>query len=49
MQTQYWNTYTGLESKGQLLPQYEWTIHGLWPDFCNGTVNGSSVKPRDKN
>ncbi|KFH47797.1 Ribonuclease Trv-like protein [Hapsidospora chrysogenum ATCC 11550] len=37
LQTQYWNTYTGLESKGQLLPQYEWTIHGLWPDFCNGS------------
>ncbi|KAI1334854.1 ribonuclease T2 family protein [Xylariaceae sp. FL0016] len=37
LQTQYWNTYTGLESSGQLLPQDTWTIHGLWPDFCNGS------------
>ncbi|KAJ2982327.1 hypothetical protein NUW58_g6467 [Xylaria curta] len=37
LQTQFWNTYTGLESKGQLLPKDQWTIHGLWPDFCNGS------------
>ncbi|KAH9908747.1 ribonuclease T2-like protein [Xylariomycetidae sp. FL2044] len=37
LQTQYWNTYTGLESEGQLLPKDSWTIHGLWPDFCNGS------------
>ncbi|KAI0478027.1 ribonuclease T2 family protein [Xylaria cf. heliscus] len=37
LQTQFWNTYTGLESKGQLLPKDSWTIHGLWPDFCNGS------------
>ncbi|KAF4126774.1 ribonuclease T2 [Geosmithia morbida] len=37
LQTQFWNTYTGLESKGQLLPRDDWTIHGLWPDFCNGS------------
>ncbi|KAI0199198.1 ribonuclease T2 family protein [Astrocystis sublimbata] len=37
LQTQFWNTYTGRESKGQLLPQDSWTIHGLWPDFCNGS------------
>ncbi|RYP81722.1 hypothetical protein DL769_001872 [Monosporascus sp. CRB-8-3] len=35
--TQYWNTYTGLESEGQVLPKDTWTIHGLWPDFCNGS------------
>jgi len=34
--TQYWDTYTGLESQGQLLPAFSWTLHGLWPDFCNG-------------
>ena len=33
--TQFWDTYTGLESQGQLLPQNTWTLHGLWPDFCN--------------
>ncbi|KAI1813179.1 ribonuclease T2 [Poronia punctata] len=37
LQTQFWNTYTGLECKGQLLPADSWTIHGLWPDFCNGS------------
>ncbi|KAK3117466.1 hypothetical protein LTR53_001153 [Teratosphaeriaceae sp. CCFEE 6253] len=37
LQTQYWDTYTGLEAEGQLLPGYSWTIHGLWPDFCNGS------------
>ncbi|KAK4897430.1 hypothetical protein LTR27_004950 [Elasticomyces elasticus] len=37
LQTQYWDTYTGLETEGQLLPAYSWTIHGLWPDFCNGS------------
>lgn len=35
--TQYWDTYTGLEAQGQFLPAYTWTIHGLWPDFCNGS------------
>ncbi|KAI0394691.1 ribonuclease T2 [Xylariaceae sp. FL0594] len=33
----FWNTYTGLEHEGQLLPKDSWTIHGLWPDFCNGS------------
>ncbi|KAI0597876.1 ribonuclease T2 family protein [Biscogniauxia sp. FL1348] len=37
LQTQFWNTYTGLESEGQVLPKDSWTIHGLWPDFCNGS------------
>ncbi|KAI1436347.1 ribonuclease T2 family protein [Xylaria sp. CBS 124048] len=37
LQTQFWNTYTGLESEGQLLPENSWGIHGLWPDFCNGS------------
>ncbi|KAF1959282.1 ribonuclease T2, partial [Byssothecium circinans] len=35
--TQFWSTYTGGESTGQLLPQNTWTLHGLWPDFCNGS------------
>jgi len=37
LQTQYWDTYTGLEDQGQLLPKDSWTIHGLWPDNCDGT------------
>ncbi|OHE90369.1 ribonuclease T2 family protein [Colletotrichum orchidophilum] len=35
--TQFWNTHTGLESEGQKLPANAWGIHGLWPDFCNGS------------
>ncbi|KAH7059050.1 ribonuclease T2-like protein [Macrophomina phaseolina] len=35
--TQFWDTYTGYETEGQLLPEASWTIHGLWPDFCNGS------------
>lgn len=38
LQTQFWDTYTGLEHKGQLLPESSWGIHGLWPDFCDGYV-----------
>lgn len=37
LSTQYWDTYTGLESQGQILPKDSWTLHGLWPDFCNGS------------
>ncbi|KFA67753.1 hypothetical protein S40285_00961 [Stachybotrys chlorohalonatus IBT 40285] len=35
--TQFWTIYTDLEDQGQVLPQDSWTIHGLWPDFCNGS------------
>ncbi|CAM1511397.1 Fc.00g089100.m01.CDS01 [Cosmosporella sp. VM-42] len=37
LQTQFWSVYTGLEKKGQVLPKDSWSIHGLWPDFCNGS------------
>ncbi|KAH6659344.1 ribonuclease T2 family protein [Truncatella angustata] len=37
LSTQFWDTYTGHESSGQLLPRDTWTLHGLWPDFCNGS------------
>lgn len=37
LSTQFWDTYTGLESSGQVLPADTWTLHGLWPDFCNGS------------
>ena len=36
LQTQFRDTYTGLERIGQLLPQGSWGIHGLWPDNCDG-------------
>lgn len=38
LSTQFWSTYTGLEEEGQLLPPNSWTLHGLWPDFCNGML-----------
>ncbi|KAH8884763.1 ribonuclease T2 family protein [Thozetella sp. PMI_491] len=37
LSTQFWSLYTGFESKGQKLPVDSWTLHGLWPDFCNGS------------
>ena len=39
LQTQFWNTYTGLEAEGQLLPPNSWTIHGLWPGTCPTLLN----------
>ncbi|PCH34006.1 ribonuclease T2 [Wolfiporia cocos MD-104 SS10] len=39
LQAQFWDTYTGRESYGQLLPKGSWGIHGLWPDNCDGTWN----------
>jgi ribonuclease T2 len=33
LSTQFWDVYTGREAEDQLLPETNWTIHGLWPDF----------------
>jgi ribonuclease T2 len=33
LSTQFWNTYTGGEAQGQLLPTDTWTLHGLWVNF----------------
>lgn len=29
LSTQFWSTYTGLESSGQVLPKDTWSLHGL--------------------
>jgi ribonuclease T2 len=41
LQTQFWDTWTGFEREGQLLPKGSWTIHGLWPDNCDGYASVS--------
>ena len=37
LSTQFWNTYTGLESQGQVLQKNTWALHGLRTDFCSGS------------
>jgi ribonuclease T2 len=39
LSTQFWTVYTGLEEANppQKLPAESWGVHGLWPDFCNGS------------
>ncbi|KZP14093.1 ribonuclease T2 [Athelia psychrophila] len=41
LQTQFWDT---LPSTG---PTNSWTIHGLWPDNCNGTYAKNCDSSRD--
>ncbi|EGO05308.1 hypothetical protein SERLA73DRAFT_174402 [Serpula lacrymans var. lacrymans S7.3] len=47
LQTQFWDTYTGLEDEGQLLPYGSWGIHGLWPDNCDGSYSQYCDATRD--
>lgn len=39
--TSFWNTYTGLEASGQLLPARHWGIHGeSRPVFLDSSAVG---------
>ncbi|KAH8079371.1 ribonuclease T2 [Filobasidium floriforme] len=38
--TQYWDTYTGAEEQGIVLPKNNWGVHGVWADYCDGTYPG---------
>lgn len=42
LSTQFWNTYTGGEAQGQLLPTDTWTLHGLWVNFSDQIFDHSS-------
>ncbi|TID16474.1 ribonuclease T2 [Venturia nashicola] len=35
-QTQFWNSDASAGPPGYLGPNNTWTIHGLWPDHCDG-------------
>ncbi|RMZ84484.1 hypothetical protein DV738_g727, partial [Chaetothyriales sp. CBS 135597] len=41
LQTQFWDTSPSLG------PADSWTIHGLWPDLCNGGYEASCDSSRD--
>jgi hypothetical protein len=35
LSTQFWSTYTGLESQGQVLPKDTWSLHGLYVAYID--------------
>jgi len=41
LQTQFWDT------RPSVGPDDSWTIHGLWPDFCNGKHTENCDNSRD--
>ena len=38
LSTQFWSTYTGLESQSQLLPKDTWSLHGLYVAYINISI-----------
>ncbi|KAF7305288.1 RNase Gf29 [Mycena chlorophos] len=44
LQTQFWDAGSSSDSTG---PTNSWTIHGLWPDACDGTFEENCDSSRD--
>lgn len=46
LSTEFWTWYSDVPENEGKFPQDSWTIHGLWPDFCNGSYTGAFLPRR---